>query len=74
MVTWNKLGCFPLQTFLPILILADMARVYPTEANYGGLLNMYDPGACIIKLIMTVIYGFPNKLEYLSLVSLSSLV
>jgi hypothetical protein len=32
------------------------------------------PGACIIKLITAVIYGFPNKLERLSLASLSSLV
>jgi len=32
------------------------------------------PGACIIKLITTVIYGFHNKLECLSLASVSSLV
>ena len=31
-------------------------------------------GARIIKLIMAVIYGFLNKLECLSLASLSSLV
>jgi hypothetical protein len=31
-------------------------------------------GACIIKLITDVIYGFHNKLECLSLASLSSLV
>ncbi len=31
-------------------------------------------GACIIKLITTVIYGFHNKLECLSLASLFSLV
>jgi hypothetical protein len=31
-------------------------------------------GACIIKLITAVIYGFRNKLECLSLASLSSLV
>ncbi len=31
-------------------------------------------GACILKLISTVIYGFHNKLECLSLESLSSLV
>jgi hypothetical protein len=32
------------------------------------------PAACIIKLITAVIYGFRNKLECLSLASLSSLV
>ncbi len=32
------------------------------------------PGTCIVKLITVVIYGFRNKLEYLSLASLSSLV
>jgi hypothetical protein len=32
------------------------------------------PGACIIKLITDVIYGFHNKLECLFLASLSSLV
>jgi hypothetical protein len=31
-------------------------------------------GAYIIKLITTIIYGFRNKLEYLSLESLSRLV
>jgi hypothetical protein len=31
-------------------------------------------GACIKKLITAVIYGFRNKLECLSLASLSSLV
>jgi hypothetical protein len=31
-------------------------------------------GACIIKLITAVIYSFRNKLECLSLASLSSLV
>ncbi len=38
-----------------------------------GLQHM-PPGACIIKLIMAVIYSFRNKLECLSLESLSSLV
>ncbi len=33
----------------------------------------YPPGACIIKLITAVIYGFRNKLECLSLASISSL-
>ncbi len=32
------------------------------------------PGACIIKLITTVIYGYSNTLECLYLASLSSLV
>ncbi len=32
------------------------------------------PGACIIKLITDIIYSFCNKLECLSLASLSSLV
>ncbi len=32
------------------------------------------PGACIIKRITAVIYGFRNKLECLSLASLSSLI
>ncbi len=32
------------------------------------------PGACIIKRITAVIYGFRNKLECLSLASISSLV
>jgi hypothetical protein len=32
------------------------------------------PGACIIKLFTVIIYGFHNKLECLSLASLSSLV
>jgi hypothetical protein len=32
------------------------------------------PGACIIKLITVVIYGFSNKLECWSPPSLSSLV
>jgi hypothetical protein len=32
------------------------------------------PGACIMKLITAVIYGFRNKLKCLSLASLSSLV
>ncbi len=36
--------------------------------------DVYSPGACIIKLITAVIYGFCNKLECLSLASLSSLV
>ncbi len=34
----------------------------------------FEPGACIIKLITAVIYGFRNKLERLSLASISSLV
>ncbi len=34
----------------------------------------FQPGACIIKLITAVIYGFRNKLECLSLASLPSLV
>ncbi len=32
------------------------------------------PGACIIKLIMAIIYSFHNKLEYMSLANISSLV
>jgi hypothetical protein len=32
------------------------------------------PGACIIKLITALIYGFLNKLDCFSLASLSSLV
>jgi hypothetical protein len=32
------------------------------------------PGACIIKLITAVIYGFRNKLECFSLASLSRIV
>jgi hypothetical protein len=32
------------------------------------------PGACIIKRITAVIYGFRNKLECLSLASLSCIV
>jgi hypothetical protein len=33
----------------------------------------FEPGACIIKLITAIIYGFRNKLECLSLASISSL-
>jgi hypothetical protein len=38
-----------------------------------SVVNM-TPGACIIKLITAVIYGFRSKLEHLSLANLSSLV
>ncbi len=38
------------------------------------LVSTAAPGACIIKLITAVIYSFRNKLEYLSLVSLSCLM
>jgi len=41
-----------------------------TEKSFIGL----KPGACILKLIAAVIYGFRNKLESLSLASLSSLI
>ncbi len=43
--------------------------------NKAGRANQASqPRACIIKLITAVIYGFRNKLEFLSLASLSSLV
>jgi hypothetical protein len=43
--------------------------------NYGQKsLIAIAPGACIIKIITTVIYGLRNELECLSLASLSSLV
>ncbi len=35
---------------------------------------LYPPGACIIKLLTAVIYGFRDKLECLPLASLSSLL
>ncbi len=38
------------------------------------MFNSVGPGACIIKLITAVIYGFRNKLEGSSLASVSSLV
>ncbi len=37
-------------------------------------LQLWPPGACVIKLITAVIYGLHNKLERLSLARLSSLV
>jgi hypothetical protein len=49
----------------------DAFQVSPANIRLGlkGL-----PGACIIKLITAVIYIFCNKLECLSLASLSSLI
>jgi hypothetical protein len=53
-----------------IIVLASGTIAY--------VLNLFpfplSPGACFIKLITAVIYGFHNKLECLSLTSVSSLV
>ncbi len=51
-----------------IKIRASQIREHPT------VITNTTPGACIIKLITAVIYGFRNKLECLSLESLSSLM
>ncbi len=59
-----------------------MARVEPlilgseveSSTEWPKFYLTLSPGACIIKLIMAIIYGFRNKLECLSLESLSSQV
>ncbi len=45
------------------------------NVNNSFIYSYYETlGACITKLIMAIIYSFRNKLECLSLASLSSLV
>jgi hypothetical protein len=46
----------------------------PAAQWYNAQLKLLRSRVCIIKLITAVIYGFRNKLECLSLASLSSLV
>jgi hypothetical protein len=58
----NKLGCLSLATTFKLLLI------------FSSKVVSLSLGACIIKLITAVIYGFCNKLECLSLVSISSLV
>ena len=59
----SKLECFHLEN------LVSLVEYWHVSAN-----GTPPPGACIIKLITAVIYGFRNKLECLSVASLSSLV
>jgi hypothetical protein len=61
------------------MIRADSAINFTSAIEKTGNAYTYNeevskPRACIIKLITAVIYGFLNKLECLSLTSLSSLV
>ncbi len=51
-----------------------MSTNYLTKTRQGGGHKAGGPGASIIKLITAVINGFRNKLECMSLASLSSLV
>ena len=55
---------------------AGEAAAHPALVLRNFLRKTYDsrPGACIIKFITAVIYGFHNQTECLSLASLSSLV
>jgi hypothetical protein len=50
----------------------EMASPRPNKFEFVPY-KRYRPGACIIKLITAVIYSFHNKLECLSLASLSSI-
>ncbi len=53
--------------FYPSLIFVGKAGATRIDSLTGISYNIWLPAACIIKLITTVIYGFLNKLECLSL-------
>jgi hypothetical protein len=56
-------------------MVVKVSNCIAAAVSYGRKILMKStPGACIIKLITAVIYGFCNELERLSLASLSSLV
>jgi len=59
---------FPIQ----FISLTNEPNKLGSYIEVGGPWNSY-PGACIIKLITAVIYGFCNKLERLPLASFFSL-
>ncbi len=64
MLWQNKLKCFHFPGFSALLYICGLCLGTNNRMSHRNLLHS---GACIIKLITVVIYGFHNKLEYFSL-------
>ncbi len=69
-----KLAKSKLKGFLLTNALAYLSIIVVFGETFNTNREDHLPGACIIKLITAVIYGFRNRLECLSLASLSSVV
>jgi len=54
--------------------MCKICELHNFSANAKDIKVYLYPGACIIQLIMALIFSFRNKLECLSLASLSCLV
>jgi hypothetical protein len=73
-IYWCKVRVFVSgESFRPSLLFAGEAGAYPTVEHLKDAPLGYAPADCIIKLFTSVIY-WCNKLECLSLASLSGLV